>query len=442
MSEVDFNSQVQAQFPVGSAGMTAPKQLFLDYWYEQFGDYYYLAANLGDDADYRIHNACEAMIDIVDSIAYQNELRELYQKKKDELINRYLSRTHKTELSEVEIQYILRDVANYTVGLVTAWMGKYFPIHRTQAVGVCRGPPGYDGNSKYEVKVSDAPEYNIAEKYARIITGKVELDVAQLTVGFRGSGKSRKDLVLSERVAAWVSYLIDNDPTVKGSRNYFYEDLIAVVSPEAAEDLMHVEGKYLVKMFDDITAKAWNSRDFSSTKNKDQNAKFMINRIERQAQFFSFPDLFTLDKVPRSMASHLCEMSKASVEMREQVQHSLGKVFEMDKIFRQDKQLYRLPVFNNSIISFVTFPRCTLGIEEHYAAARAKNSHLENVKKEDTLISKKSKPQLKAEAKFKVYEAAIQNGCSHKEAACKAGISRGNFYDWSGRGWIPERSYK
>lgn len=447
MSDVDFNSQVQATFPVGSAGMSVPKQKFLEHWYNEFGDYYYLAANVGDDADYRIDNACEAMISIVDSIAYQNELRDMYKAYKESVISAYLERTRKrdvSDLSEAEVQYLARDVANRIVGQITAWIGKYFPLHKTQAVGVCRGPPGYDGNAKYEVKASDRPEYNIAEVYARIITGKIELDVSQLTIGFRGSGKSRKDLCLSERVAAWVSYLIDNDPTLKGSKNYFYEDLIAVISNEAAEELMHVKGKYLVKMYDDITAKAWNSRNFGKKANKDANATFMINRIERQCQFFSFPDLFTLDKVPRSMASHLCEMSKSSVQMREQVQHSLGKVFEMDKVFRMDKQIYRLPIFCESVISFVTFPKCTSQTEAWYQEVRERNSKLNSEKSgdEDVKVLKKNRYQMNAETKFRIYEDEILHGCSHKEAANHAGISRHNFNDWSAKGWIPLGDYR
>ena len=408
-----------------------------------YGDYFYLASNIGDAADYRIQNACEEMIGIVDSVAKQNELREHYRKYTIHAIESYCLAvgTNPETISEEEVQYIGRDVANRIIGEVTCWIGDMFPLHRRQIIGVCRGPPGYDGEAQIEMKRNEV-EWNIAEEYANRITGKVELDVSDLCVGFRGSGKSRRSNTLGERTAAWISWIRDQDPTVKGSRNYFNEDMIAVISADAANELMANRESYVVKQFDDITAKGWNSRNFAKKENKEQNAEFMINRVNRQVQLFTFPDLFTLDKVPREMASHITEMSKSTVKMREKVEHSLGKTLEISKQFRKNLPLYRLPIFKGYQVSYIAYPRCTPELEKWYGEIRTKYEEQalkQDDEREMEVKLKKSAYQINAEKKVKEYESVKLKSpnMKHTELLREVGISKRNWSYWEEKGWIP-----
>ncbi len=465
MSEIEYRP-VQVITPIGSNGMSPPKVEFLNNYYQEFGDFFTCCCQVGNDADYRIENGCMSMISLVDNIAQQNELREFYHQRSEELLQSYCTNmgVNPRDLSENEIIYLQRSVACECVGKVSLWIGRHFAIRRRNIIGVCRGPPGWDGDDgKYQIRADQElhREFNLPKYYAQIITGKISLDVSQLTAGFRGSGKSIKDLRLAETTAGWVSYMMDGDPTIKGSRNYFNEDLIACIDAEEAEDLMQQKGKYIIKDYDDITAKGWNSRNSITKANKQKNANFMINRIDRQAQLFSFPDLFTLDKVPRNMASHLCEMQKNTTPMRKHVQHSMSKLFEIDKNFRADVPYYYFLIWENAIVSYVVYPKCSKYMSDIYtikreeATEKAKRQGTDAEKSNDVadvpimhsgvvddvqhvVHIKRTGPQKNAERKYQDYLSARAAGATHREAMQQNGISMTNWNYWTAKNWIPK----
>lgn len=483
MSDTSFDQSpaVQILSAVGGSSLNnQPKAEFLNTYYAEYSDYFAACCQVNDDTDYRIENGCMSMISLIDSIAKQDELREFYRRRSEELITVYCAERQipRSNISYEGEMRLKKYASNETVGQVSLWFNKHFPIHRINIVGTCRGPPGYDGDeAKYQLVPSSlgehGQEYNLAKEYAKTITGKITLDVAQLTASFKGTGKSIKDLRVAETTAAWVSWLRDQDPTVKGSRNYFNEDLIACILQEDAEALMAEKGKYIVKIFDDITAEGWNSRNSQTKSNKNANAIFMVNRIDRQAQLMSFPDLFTLDKVPRSMASHLCEMVKNTVDMRERFQHSLGKIFQIDKNFRADIQLFRYPIFDNAVVAYIAYPVCTREMMDKYNVIRAEATEklkrrkqeaeeaerlaeeekqakklaaeAEREKKQDArekkrieqAMNKKSLAEIKAKKKYDDYLSARMSGATHKEGMGEAGISKKNWEYWESKGWIP-----
>lgn len=454
MNDVEFGP-VQVITPIGSNGMSPPKVEFLNNYYQEYGDFFACCCQVGSDADYRIENGCMSMISLVDDLAKQDELREMYYRRSSEVLRHYcdtMGIENVRDLSESEKIYLERRVACECVGKISLWIGRHFPIRRRNIIGVCRGPPGWDGDyGKYQLRKDPdlVYEFDLAKYYAKIITDKIALDVSQLTAGFRGSGKSVKDLRLAECTAGWVSYIVDGDPTLKGSRNYFNEDLIACISQEEADDLMMQKGKYLIKDYDDITAKAWNSRNSISNANKNKNSTFMINRIDRQAQFFSFPDLFTLDKVPRNMASHLCEMQKSTAPMRRKVEHTMSKLFEIDKNFRADVPYYYYLIWANAVVSYVVYPKCSKEMYDIYTVKREKatekakrdndpNVVNDNSKQVEAFIRKRGMPQIRAERKYADYESYRREGAEHREAMQMAGISNVNWRYWTSKQWIPK----
>lgn len=437
--------------PVGAAGMAGPRGEFLNFFYQEFGDYFLTAANTTEGLDYRLHNGCMCMISLVDTIAKQRELREHYAQYRKESVSAFCDVTGRCvdDLSEAEVISLERPAANRIAGEVMQWFSQKYPIHRPNVVGVCRGPPGYDEHAKWETKPPAEGEYqfNIAKTYAEIITGRVELDVSQMTIGFRGSGKSSKDTTLGERTAAWISYIRDGDPTLKGSRNYFYEDTIAVISIERVDDVVNNKSPGIVKMFDDVAAKAWNSRNYASKENKNKNADFQINRVARQAQFFSFPDLFVFDKVPRSMCSHLCEMAKDTVAMREKIEHSKGKLFLVDKQFREDKPLYVFPVFNNSLVCSVVYPKCSQEMQDWYAEERKKASlkltpeereERKEWAKQQEGITRKHQEVLD---KHNSFVARVQKGEKAADVLRDMHIAKNNIRYWDEKGYVSANAW-
>ena len=430
-------SQVTPTVPIGSNGMSTPKVEFYNHYMREYGDYFSLCCYAdAENNDYRIHNGCLSIIGLIDSLAVQHELTDEYKKTMETLIKQYClySQVLESELTEQELLMVQREAAHRIVGKVSLWVGRHYVMRRPMMIGVCRGPPGYDGDDDHRFKLMPMPdrygkEFNIAEHYARIITGKIVQDVSQITVGFRGAGKSIKDLSLCEKTAAWVSWFVDQDPSLRGSRNYFNQDLIACISAERAADLMAEKGKYLQKMFDDITAKGWNSRNYASKDNKAHNALFMVNRTAQCGQYFSFPDLFTFDKVPRSMSSHFCEMLKGTAPMRAQTEHNIGRLFEIDKEFRQDNPLYRYMIYDNNLVTMVVYPKCTNEMMQWYKEIRIKAAEDEAAGKEEGKPEKPkvSKARQRIAASFDVYRNAREHGCSHKEALKDAEMSQKQF---------------
>ena len=437
--------------PVGSAGMAGPRGEYLNHFYQEFGDYFFTAANTTEGLDYRLHNGCTCMISLVDSAVKQRELKDHFEEYRKARIASYCKVSGKREgdLAEVDVVMLERDVCNRVVGEVVQWFAKKYPIHRPNVVGVCRGPPGYDRHAKWETKLPAEGEYqyNIAKVYAEIITGKVQLDVSQMTIGFRGSGKSMKDSALGERTAAWVSYIRDGDPTFEGSQNYFNTDTIAVITMDRVDDVVADKSPGIIKMFDDVAAKAWNSRNYASKGNKDKNADFQINRVARQCQFFSFPDLFVFDKVPRSMCSHLCEMSKNTVAMREKIEHSMGKLFVVDKKFREDKPLYIFPVFDGSLVCSVVYPKCSKELQDWYAEEREKASLKltpeEKEEREEWALEqeKVTKKHQEVLDKFNSYVAKVQAGATPEAARKELHISKGNIKYWDDKGYVSQEAW-
>lgn len=443
MADAQFSdngsSQVNPITPIGNTGMVSPKAEFYNHYLREFGDYFSLCCYAdAENNDYRIHNGCMSLIGLIDSLDIQHQMMDEYRTIMETLTKQYCtySQVSERDLTEEELLMINRESAHRIVGKVSLWVGRHFMMRRPYMIGVCRGPPGYEGDADHKIKLNPMPdqygkEFNIAEYYAKIITGKIVQDVSQITVGFRGAGKSIKDLSLCEKVAAWVSYYVDGDPSLRGSRNYFNQDMIACVSAERAAELMAEPGKYLQKMFDDITARGWNSRNYASKDNKNHNALFMVNRTAQCGQYFSFPDLFTFDKVPRSMSSHFCEMLKGTAGMREHTEHNMGRLFEIDKEFRQDNPLYRYMIYDNNIVQYIVYPKCTNEMMEWYKEIRVKAAEDEQRQKEkeeeEESKPKVSKARQRMMNQFKDYEDFRLKGCSHEEALREVGWSKKTF---------------
>lgn len=108
MNDVEFGP-VQVITPIGSNGMSPPKVEFLNNYYQEYGDFFACCCQVGSDADYRIENGCMSMISLVDDLAKQDELREMYYRRSSEVLRHYcdtMGIDNVRDLSELSLIHI------------------------------------------------------------------------------------------------------------------------------------------------------------------------------------------------------------------------------------------------------------------------------------------------------------------------------------------------
>lgn len=431
--------------------MTSSKKQYLNHFFELRSVYYQLCTERAEPTTPRLENTTIGMINMVDDLSIQKDLLKDYDAIFEAMLKKYaeLQRISVEEITNREYAELRRRCCNIIMGKIQQWFGQHFSVATECSVGVCRGPPGYDAEPKWKVKIPEGGDYyNPAKVFAEIITGKIDRDVSQMTVGFRGSGKSWKDLTLSEIVAAWISWIRDGDPTIRGSKNYFHEDYIACILRSRADEVMDICEKYIVKLLDDISI-AWGARDYATKDNKERNNRFTINRVDRQALFMGFPDLFMIDKVPRNIVSHYCEMIPSD-ELKTQFSWSEAKLFLMDKNFRNDQQLYRYPHYMGAEVQAVLYPPPSPELVKIYTSLRKKMTEMQNMKQTDEekrierirndmqqKPKKKQTAQLRAELLYPDYMILRRAGVSQQDALKRTGITYDQLQYWRRSNYLP-----
>jgi hypothetical protein len=184
-----------------------------------------------------------------------------------------------------------------------------------------RGPDktyGY-GSTKYE---------KLSRFFAQTVTGEFNQDISFLIVGKKGTGKSFTQLSLAYSTACEIA------EQVGGSWNDYFdiERNMAIVDPLKANEVMGIQDRYAVKVFDDIGI-GWGARNWQDEQNKVKNDIFQINRVDNTVQMFSVPNQFLLDKVPRSLVSHYAETHQQFFRLG----FVTIKMFEPQTIFREGK---------------------------------------------------------------------------------------------------------
>jgi hypothetical protein len=425
-------------------GYSKPNTEYGNYYLETRRRFLSKINHVSNPTDPSIENMMYALIGCVDDIEYQKELQGVYDKDYDNRIKRYCAALNITEddVDNVTAAQIRWTSNIYIMGKIQIWFGKHLAFTKPISVGVIRAPHNWLPVD-YDIDKPPVGEYfNPAKHYAEIITGKITRDVSQLTVGGRGSGKSEKDLSLGEIGGMWTSLFVDNDGSRHGGMDYFNIDYVACIDEGDAAELMSRKDRYIWKQFDDIGV-GWNARNFGSKANKDKNDVFQINRVNNTVQLMSVPDTFLLDKVPRHLISHYCEMV-FSDEMKRRYEWTEMKLFIADKNFRSGTQLTSYPIFGGARIERVVAPRCSKRLAEEYLNLRAEKTRRQ-IDKEGEKEAKQqniaydgraAKAKARCELLFPTYFCLREGGVSHEKALAQSNITSSQFREWKRNGWI------
>lgn len=276
------------------------------------------------------------------------------------------------------------------------------------------------------------PLWTLAKHFARIVTGPNDQDVAMLLVGHKGSGKSGSSLSLGASIAFEIAKIRGGEWT-----DYFNLSHIAIIDPQAANDLMEGMRENGVYIFDDIGL-GWNARKYSSQENIQKNDVFQVNRTDRCVQIFSVPNQFLLDKVPRSLVSHLAVMDRNNPQQYFRHGMAIMRVYEPDTLFHVGKIIY--PFISANQEKFVSYdisspPPWML---KQYKALRkeAKQRVIERNKqlREEEEVARKAKieranrPSENAFKAAEVKRLVAQQGISIREACKRVGMNSNTYY--------------
>lgn len=162
------------------------------------------------------------------------------------------------------------------------------------------------------------------------ITSRYNKDVVFLLTGERGSGKSYSALYLGWKTAKKIALK-------KGGtwQDYFSMENVAIIDPKELLEKMQVLKPWNIYLLDDAGA-GWSARSFMSKQNQILNHILETCRTQNAGIFITTPDLFLIDKVPRSLASFVGEVAESHHDKN----YNLLKVFRTERLRREGKTLY------------------------------------------------------------------------------------------------------
>ena len=197
--------------------------------------------------------------------------------------------------------------------------------------------------------------------YAYVVTGDNKQDISQFTEAKKGRGKSYANLSIAYHCALELAEILGGH----WSDYYSLEELTAIIDEEAANNLMAVTRKYVIKNFDDI-AIGWGARNWNDEKNKEKNDIFQINRVDNTIQLLSAPDANLIDKVPREQISHLAVMDAPFFRFG----FTTMKVYQPQKIYISGKQVTPFLGVGNSRFVLYYVPRPPTSLTDEYDRLR------------------------------------------------------------------------
>lgn len=240
---------------------------------------------------------------------------------------------------------------------------------------------------------------SISQYFTNIITGQFDQDVSALFVGNKGSGKSSAVLSIcyncAIKIADWV-----NDGS-KWDDYYNLHELTACILEDDANKLMNIQRKYVVKNFDDIGL-GWGARNWRDDENIQKNDIFQINRTDSAIQFFSIPNQFLLDKVPRSLVSHYVEMDGRMFELG----YTTIKLFKPKTMFRESKIINPFLVMDRNKFVNYLIPKPPHKLWTEYKELRAKNKDIAIRRRQEDKNKRDEMRQLQEEVKMQKLVAA------------------------------------
>jgi len=194
---------------------------------------------------------------------------------------------------------------------------------------------------QYEVLNINDPEQmrnidSISKKLAEIVTSPWNDQATVLINGPRGSGKSLTGLSIATRTAQYIS-------EIKGGNTsqYFTLKNVAIIKLDRVLNVLDDLHQYGIYFLDDIGV-GYSSREWRSDKNIRMNKVIQTFRTDNVITILSVPDKGLLDKVPRELIDKYIETNKDGNMYAYGL--NLVKIFNIERLLRDDKQLEILPV--------------------------------------------------------------------------------------------------
>lgn len=161
------------------------------------------------------------------------------------------------------------------------------------------------------------------------ITSRYNKDVVFLLTGERGSGKSVSSIYIAYKTGEKIA-------AKKGGtwQDYFSMENVAIIDPRELMEKMQVLKPFNIYILDD--AVGWSARSFMTKQNKMLNHILETCRTQNAGIFITTPDLFLIDKIPRSLASFVGEVAESHHDKG----YNLLKVFRTERLRREGKTLY------------------------------------------------------------------------------------------------------
>ena len=234
---------------------------------------------------------------------------------------------------------------------------------------------------------------SISSYFVDIVTSQFDQDVSALFVGNKGTGKSSAVLSICYHSALKVADFMNDGST--WDDYYNLHELTACILEEEATRLMNIQRKYVIKNYDDIGI-GWGSRNWRDDDNIQKNDIFQINRTDSAIQFFSIPNQFLLDKVPRSLVSHYIEMDEKLFEQG----FTTIKLFKPKTMFREARIINPFLVMDrNKYVNYlIPSPPHKLWTEYKELRQKAKNTAIR--RRMDQKVKSDEKHELEEQLKM------------------------------------------
>jgi len=172
---------------------------------------------------------------------------------------------------------------------------------------------------------------SLSDIFSWRITSRYNKDVVFLLTGERGSGKSYSALYLAWKTAEKIA-------VKKGGtwQDYFSMENVAIIDPKELMEKMQVLKPYNIYLLDDSGAGAWAARAHQTRDSAFLNHILQTCRTQNAGIFITTPDLFLIDKIPRSLASFVGEVAESHHDKG----YNLLKIFRTERLRREGKTLF------------------------------------------------------------------------------------------------------
>lgn len=269
------------------------------------------------------------------------------------------------------------------------------------------------------------PSIDFCLEIAEAITSEHNQHATLMIWAPTGKGKSWSGGAMGERVSQYVAEIKGGSP-----EDYFTPENIAVITQEEVLRVLStkMDKPFSVIGFDDIGL-AWSARDFMDQFNQCMNDIAQTIRTRNLFAYFTLPDPFLIDKVPRELIRYVMKVETSHFDLGYvecKIQEPMKKVQWGKKIYP-----YLLDMDGQRIVRHMVF-RPSYEFEANYEPRRKSieraNTNL-TIRDMAQLIQEDSAPHEPKQSKTSLFSAPMKvdyndgNGLSMAKIAEKYGVS-------------------